>query len=73
MISLDLSVSGDQLGRALIQDEEELAYCLTAFVEETNDVERLGREVWGYLGFGETPGVVAWLRELADSIEKASK
>lgn len=70
MISLDLSISGGELGRKLAYDEEELAYALVALIEERTDAQLLGEELQEHLPFGEAAGVATWLRQLADAIEK---
>ena len=70
MISLDLSISGGELGRKLAYDEEELAYALVAIVEERHDAQLLGEELQEHLPYGEAAGVVTWLRALADGIER---
>lgn len=67
MISFDVSVSGDQVGRALANDPEELAYALKAMSEW--DGEDLGAELAFYLYADDAAGIAAFLRFLAEKIE----
>ncbi len=70
MISFDVNVTGPQIARALANDEEEFAYGLKELAEEFK-AARIGSEVSAYIGDDDAATVVAWLRELADTIEAA--
>ena len=67
MISLDVCVSGGQLGRALADDPEELAYVLIELAKL--DGADLGEEVAGYFWSVDEAGIVTFLRALAAKIE----
>lgn len=68
MTSLEFSVSGGQLGRALANDAEECAYGLVAMTEETTAAD-LGQYVGEFLYETDKATVITFLRALADAIE----
>lgn len=68
MINLDAQYSGGQLGRALIQEPEELAYALQEFAD--GEQEKTIDEVAEYFA-GNADQTANFLRRLADKIETA--
>lgn len=66
MISLDLSVSGDQLGRALADDPEELFYALEAMAEGLSD-----RDIAKMAEYGRTvcEDVIVLLEKMAAALK----
>lgn len=71
MISLDFSVSGVQLGRALANDAEEFVYALDEIADD--DTAYLGQEIAAQAPYGLSEKIVVFLRALADQIEEAAK
>lgn len=69
MISLELHISGRELGAALARDPEELSHALIELIEYGSD--NLGDELWSYLPDNEEAAVIDFLRLLADQIEAA--
>ena len=69
MIDLYHSVSGDQIGRALVADTEEFGYALVAMIEDAPD--DLGTTIAEELPDSEAKNVVDFLRLIADQIERA--
>lgn len=71
MIYIEQGITGGQVGRALRNDDEELAEFLKELFEDgAEDADRLS-DVTDYLnGADETANIVAGLRRLADIIEK---
>lgn len=73
-IQLEMTVTGGELARALLRDEEELAYALKEMAEEVStskQIEHLGYEVGSTLYSTNQEEVVAFLRALSDAIEAA--
>jgi len=71
-IQLSLTVYGPELGRALLNDEEELAYALKEMAGDAPaDMARLGRDVGDHLYGDDRDSVVAFLLGLAGAIEAA--
>lgn len=67
-IHLQISVSGPQIGRELADDPEELAYALTEMAAW--DGAELGAQVAEMMPFGKAAEVAAFLRWMAEAIEK---
>lgn len=73
-IQLEMTVTGGELARALLRDEEELAYALKEMAEDVStpkDIERVGCNVADFLQCGDREAVVTFLRALSDAIEGA--
>lgn len=66
MISLEAQVSGGQIARALLEDPEEMAYCLTEL--SNNRTNGFAAEVAEY-AMSDLDLIVVTLRELADAFE----
>ena len=66
MIGFEHYVSGDQIGRKLVDDAEEMSYALKAMAEDAG--KDLGEDLAGYLR-GDHPQICKFLRTLADQIE----
>lgn len=65
MITVENTLTGGQIGRALMGDAEETAFCLVEMADERDT--RFIREVAAHIE-GNVE-VVAFLREMADAIE----
>jgi len=73
-IQLEMTVTGGELARALLRDEEELAYALKEMAEEVSTpkkIEDLGYEVGSTLSVAQQEDVVTFLRALSDAIKAA--
>lgn len=68
MITLDIQVSGSQIGRELGNDPEELAYALEALAERNDS--NLPKEVADSYPYGDVDSVVALLRNIATELEE---
>lgn len=68
-ITFEVTVNGPQIGRALANDPEEFWYALAEIVEDDH-IDRIATEIADHANFA-SEGVVAFLRDLADKIEKA--
>ena len=71
-IELSLTVYGPELGRALLNDEEEFAYALKEMAENAPaNMERVGRDIGDHLYGDDRDDVVNFLIALADAIGAA--
>lgn len=73
-IQLEMTVTGGELARALLRDEEELAYALKEMAGEVGtlkDIVRVGSDVADFLQRADGEEVVTFLRALSDAIEAA--
>jgi len=70
MISLQAEVSGGQIARALLDDPEEMAYCLTEL--SNHKTKGFAGEVVEY-AMSDIDLIVVFLRELADAFEAEAK
>lgn len=69
MIGFEHRVSGSEIGRALVNDAEEMTYALIAMIEDAP--EAIGADLAVYLAEGDIDAVCDFLRLLADKIEAA--
>lgn len=67
-IQIEVVVTGTELGRHLANDPEELAYALLEMSEW--DGEELGKAVAQSMPWGHGAVVAAFLRAIADAVEK---
>lgn len=65
-IEISVMVHGAQIGRALADDPEELAYALNELQEY--DANELGREVADLAPYGRADEIAAWLTKVATAI-----
>lgn len=73
-IQLEMTVTGGELARALLRDEEEMAYALQEMamaLSTAKKIEDLGYEVGSTLSRFHQEQVVMVLRQLANAIEVA--
>ncbi len=68
MMTIDMQVSGGQIGRKLAYDEEELWFALVEIAD--NALMDLTENVADFATLSGGPKVVKLLRELADKIEE---
>lgn len=67
MISLETQFSGGQIARALMNDEEEMAYFLVEFVDEIDGDDAAA--IRDHIPYGQASNVAEVLRCLADSFD----
>ena len=70
MITVEAQISGEQIARQLVQDEEEMARALVEMRENVRDARILGAELADHLTTSDIHNVVTFLRELADGMEE---
>lgn len=68
-ITFEVTVNGSEIGRRLANDPEEFWYAL-AEIADDHHIDRIATEIADNASFA-SEGVVAFLRDLADKIEKA--
>lgn len=66
-IQIETTIYGTTIGRALLQNTEELSYALLEMSEE--DPVIVGAEIIEYDPDGKASVIAKWLRALADAIE----
>lgn len=69
MISLDMNVSGEQLGRALSKDDEELFYALKVIMEELSYKEVAEAIKDHTSGLGDLSDFHAFFRKIAEELD----
>lgn len=64
MLSFDVSLSGTQVGAALADDGEELAYALVELADDHSMFEEISENI----GWDDRTIVINWLRALANHL-----
>lgn len=70
-IQIETTIYGDQIGRALANDPEELAYALKAMSEW--DGAELGADIAAIYVWGTHTEIAAFLRAMADEIDAGGR
>lgn len=71
MISLDVSITGSELGSKLIQDCEEMAYALKAMAEDHDP--RDFDDIFDYIPYGDAKPICEFLEGLLGAIKAGTE